>query len=239
MAAAALWPVPGARLGQRWRALSTPKRARHLGVDIPTPIGTPVRAPWAGSARISKSTLKGGCFLQLEHRSDVGALFWTEWLHLRGFAVLPGELVSAGAVIAESGNTGSKSTGPHVHLQVRVSAAWLRAHGAGLKADRDFVRTDTGYFLDPMILLEAVAPAPLAIEDEATADDEIEVAGIGMTAKRLHRLLLGSEPPRYKIKLWCEWQGTQAAVRVALGYTFLAAAFGLWPFRARRGRGTT
>ena len=39
------------------------------------------------------------------------------YMHLNEFKVEPGEKVKAGKIIALSGNTGSQTSGPHLHFQ--------------------------------------------------------------------------------------------------------------------------
>ena len=92
-------------------------REFHGGIDLPTPVGTPVLAPQAG--RVARIDRAGDG----QHDANGNAVFLAigaeRWcfLHLSTVVVQPGQVVQRGQVIAFTGNTG-KSTGPHLHLQV-------------------------------------------------------------------------------------------------------------------------
>ena len=87
----------------------------HEGVDWAAPVGTPVRAAFAG--KISYAGDKGtfGNFLQIEHPNGRA----TGYAHLNGFAggIRVGITVQAGDVIGYVGTTG-RSTGPHLHFEL-------------------------------------------------------------------------------------------------------------------------
>ena len=108
------WPVEGqvvSGLGMRpspW----TGQMEYHAGLDIPKPIGTPVRA--AGDAVVESIDGKRGTVV-LDHGQDIK----TQYAHLSKIFVNEGEQVHKGQPIAQVGNTG-KSTGPHLHYEVRV-----------------------------------------------------------------------------------------------------------------------
>ncbi|MDT9695617.1 M23 family metallopeptidase [Streptomyces sp. P17] len=115
--------------GQRW--------ARgHTGQDFAVPIGTPVRA--VGAGRVVRVSCGGpfGIQIVLEHAGG----YYTQYAHLAAVAVDQGERVDAGQWIGQSGTTGN-STGPHLHLEVRVTpetgsavdpSAWLAAREVNL-----------------------------------------------------------------------------------------------------------
>lgn len=88
----------------------------HTGVDIPTRIGTPVRATAEGKVTIAG--LRGGYGLLVE--IDHGYGYRTRYGHNSRLAVKVGQLVKKGQVIAYAGSTGT-STGPHVHYEVRIN----------------------------------------------------------------------------------------------------------------------
>jgi murein DD-endopeptidase MepM/ murein hydrolase activator NlpD len=99
---------------------STPFDPFHAGVDIGVWTGTPVRAMRAGTVVVAGWAFPGeplrskGLMVVLEH--DRG--YTTLYGHLNELNVKPGDWVTAGQVIAWSGNTGL-STGPHLHLELR------------------------------------------------------------------------------------------------------------------------
>lgn len=109
------WPLEGrvvSGLGMRpspW----TGEMEFHAGLDIPKPIGTPVHA--AGDAVVQSIDGKHGTIV-LDHGQEIK----TQYAHLSKIFVNEGEHVHRGQAIAQVGNTG-KSTGPHLHYEVRVA----------------------------------------------------------------------------------------------------------------------
>lgn len=83
----------------------------HLGEDIGVPIGTSVRAPAAGRVIKSEVTAKGGLTLTL----DLGNGYKAAFAHLSEAIAKKGDFVTQGQVVAKSGNSGSASTGAHLH----------------------------------------------------------------------------------------------------------------------------
>ncbi|HEU4344100.1 MAG TPA: M23 family metallopeptidase [Candidatus Binatia bacterium] len=112
------WPVQGRVVSGVGMRLSpwTGEAGFHSGLDIPNPIGTPVRAPGdAVVESIEQSEAKGRTIL-LNHGQQIK----TQYAHLSKVLVNKGDHVRKGQPIAEVGNTG-KSTGPHLHYEVRVN----------------------------------------------------------------------------------------------------------------------
>lgn len=102
----------------------------HGGIDVSTPVGTPLRAMRAGT--VTDAGWYGGCGMRIVVDYGNGVSSW--YCHLSGFAASPGQQVGAGQVVAWSGNTGN-STGPHLHLEIHLGGVrvnpypWLAARG--------------------------------------------------------------------------------------------------------------
>lgn len=89
-------------------------RPTHKGMDFKSPIGTEVVAPRAGKVvRTNWNHAANGNCIEIQFSDGVLAKF----LHLNENFVKDGQSVTAGTVIAKSGNTGH-STGPHLHYQL-------------------------------------------------------------------------------------------------------------------------
>lgn len=86
---------------------------RHGGVDIPTPVGTPVYAGASGVARVKRDPKGYGLYVDV--KLDDGTTL--RMAHLDSTNIKDGDRVEKGQVIAKSGNTG-RSTGPHLHYEV-------------------------------------------------------------------------------------------------------------------------
>jgi murein DD-endopeptidase MepM/ murein hydrolase activator NlpD len=89
----------------------------HNGVDLASSIGTPVKASAKGTVISAKSSGYNGGYGEMIIISHAGNI-QTVYGHLSAVNVSVGQVVSQGEVIGAVGNTG-KSTGPHLHFEVR------------------------------------------------------------------------------------------------------------------------
>lgn len=104
--------------GPQWRT------GYHTGVDYPTPSGTSVRAAASGTVVKSGWNVDGSAYgiaLVIKH----GDRLYTQYAHLSKALVKEGDTVKVGDRIAYSGGTGMKSTGPHLHFEVRTGPNYL------------------------------------------------------------------------------------------------------------------
>lgn len=110
-----LWPAGVRRITQYYGW-------RHTGLDIGGPVGTPLYASKAGTVKTSQCGWNGGygCYIIVDHGGGVHTLYG----HASQLYVSVGEQVSQGQTIAAMGSTG-RSTGPHVHFEVRINGARL------------------------------------------------------------------------------------------------------------------
>lgn len=92
----------------------TGKRATHSGIDISTPTGRPIVAPADGVVAKANWASGYGKVVYLSH----GYGYSSRYGHLSKIAVKAGDKVKRGDVIGYVGSTG-RSTGPHVHYEVR------------------------------------------------------------------------------------------------------------------------
>ncbi|NGT56631.1 peptidoglycan DD-metalloendopeptidase family protein [Clostridium perfringens] len=94
-----------------------PSGAPHSGTDFGVPIGTPVRASKSGTV-IKKAELdySYGYHLFIDHGDGLVTIY----AHNSKLLVSEGQHVTAGQIIAKSGNTGN-STGPHSHIELRYN----------------------------------------------------------------------------------------------------------------------
>lgn len=93
----------------------------HSGMDIPSYVGTPIKAPSDGYvARTYDSGGPGYSYIMIIHGDNVSTVFG----HISGFAVNEGQMVTRGTVVGYTGGApGSRgaglSSGPHLHFEVR------------------------------------------------------------------------------------------------------------------------
>jgi murein DD-endopeptidase MepM/ murein hydrolase activator NlpD len=113
-----IWPTRGwvtSDFGTRLDPYSA-ERKMHQGMDIATPHGQPVQTPSDGTVVFIGTEGGYGKVLVIDHGYGVK----TRYGHLSEIHVHLGERVSRGAKVASVGNTG-RSTGPHLHYEVRVN----------------------------------------------------------------------------------------------------------------------
>ncbi|MDP3794209.1 MAG: peptidoglycan DD-metalloendopeptidase family protein, partial [Candidatus Uhrbacteria bacterium] len=92
----------------------------HPGVDVPTGVGTPVRAAAGGYVAWNKRGKQYGNYVMLVHPGGIA----TVYAHLTRFGASPDSYVERGDIIGYSGGRpgdpgAGLSTGPHLHFEVR------------------------------------------------------------------------------------------------------------------------
>jgi len=92
--------------------------AMHEGIDFLADIGSPVVAAAGGIVQFAGFHPQYGYMIDIDHGNDLV----TRYAHLSKLFVKEGDVVQRARRIALSGNTG-RSTGPHVHFEVRFRGA--------------------------------------------------------------------------------------------------------------------
>lgn len=87
---------------------------KHYAVDIATVKNTPVKATADGTVILAEWTADTGYVVVLRHKDNLISVY----KHNASLSVAQGDLVKSGEVIAASGNTGSLTTGPHLHFEL-------------------------------------------------------------------------------------------------------------------------
>jgi len=96
----------------------TGQQAMHEGIDFMADTGTPVVAAAGGVVQFAGFHPQYGYMIDIDHGNDLV----TRYAHLSKVHVKEGDLIQRGRRIAESGTTG-RSTGPHLHFEVRFRGA--------------------------------------------------------------------------------------------------------------------
>jgi murein DD-endopeptidase MepM/ murein hydrolase activator NlpD len=86
----------------------------HMGIDVVARTGTPVYAAANGYVVFSDYTIDDGYSLIINHSND----YITVYKHCSSLLKRQRESVFQGELIALSGNTGEKTSGPHLHFEV-------------------------------------------------------------------------------------------------------------------------
>lgn len=116
-------PAPGSDISSSFGVrkdplLGTP--ALHAGMDFRATTGTSIRA--SGAGEVVNAGWNGGYGQMVE--IDHGNGLHTRYAHMSRVLVKTGDKVSAGDIVGKVGSTG-RSTGPHLHYEVRRDGAPL------------------------------------------------------------------------------------------------------------------
>lgn len=93
-------------------------RAMHEGVDFPASVGTPIMAAASGIVVSAEWHPEYGNVIEIDHGNEMT----TRYAHASKLMAKVGDVIKRGQVIAEVGSTG-RSTGPHLHFEVRFRGA--------------------------------------------------------------------------------------------------------------------
>ena len=122
-----LWPIDGeisSSFGERIDPiLGNGEGEFHPGIDIRSPLGTPIHATADGVVMTAGMVNGYGRMVVIDH----GHGLTTGYGHMNGFAVTAGQTVSRGQVIGYVGHSG-RTTGNHVHYEVRVHGTPINPH---------------------------------------------------------------------------------------------------------------
>jgi murein DD-endopeptidase MepM/ murein hydrolase activator NlpD len=105
-----MWPTKGvftSGFGWRWGRM-------HKGIDIANNVGTPIVAARDGIVKFSGWSSGYGYLVELAH-SDGSS---TRYAHNSRLLVRKGQIIPQGVKISLMGSTG-RSTGPHLHFEIR------------------------------------------------------------------------------------------------------------------------
>lgn len=98
--------------GERWGR-------NHNGIDIGADINTEIYAADDGEVVFSGVQDGYGNYISILHDNGIE----TSYAHCNSLAVIQGDYVTKGQVIAYVGSTGN-STGPHLHFEVKVNGEY-------------------------------------------------------------------------------------------------------------------
>lgn len=114
-------PANGARMTSSYGLRKHPLLGytrMHTGVDFGLPYGTPIKAAGAGVVSLAGRAGAYGITVRIKHQKG----YETVYAHMSRIAngIEPGSKVNQGQIIGYVGSSG-RSTGPHLHYEVRVN----------------------------------------------------------------------------------------------------------------------
>mgnify|MGYP005994202751 CR=1 FL=1 len=112
-------PVDSIRMTSQYGYREDPfagRRARHKGIDLAGPVGTPIYATADGIIGRAQWVNGYGNYVEINH----GGGIQTRYGHMSKLIAKPNERVKRGQLIGLMGSTG-RSTGSHLHYEVRVA----------------------------------------------------------------------------------------------------------------------
>lgn len=89
-------------------------RAEHYAVDVVVPRNSPVKAVAEGNVIFAGWTTETGYVIVINHPFNIISVY----KHNASLNVSQGEAVETGQVIAIAGNSGTMTTGPHLHFEL-------------------------------------------------------------------------------------------------------------------------
>lgn len=192
------------------------RRGIHQGTDIGLKIGDPIYATFDGRVRLTQHYRGGyGNLIVLRHDNGLETFYG----HLSQILVKPDQWVAAGQVIGYGGNTG-RSTGPHLHFEVRYK-------GQSFDAERliDFA---TGTLRRETFLLKRSYFSPYSkftqdFDEEIQSDEEDKKIAAEAAAVKYHIVKSGDTLGRIAInnhttvKKLCQLNGIKETAVLRIG----------------------
>ena len=146
-------PIDGARLSSGFGRRKHPVlgyNKMHKGLDFAAPRGTPIYA--AGNGTMKYAGRKGayGNFVLIRHN----ATYSTAYAHMKQINTAKGRRVKQGQVIGYVGTTG-RSTGPHLHYEIRRSGRQINPLKVKLPSGRKLMGQELTSFQSTREKIEA------------------------------------------------------------------------------------
>lgn len=108
-------PVNGS-ISSRFGTRSSSRSTVHTGLDISAPSGTGIKSIAAGTVTYAAYRGSYGNLIIIDHGNGIQSYY----AHCSAICVSVGQCVNASTIVGAVGSTGN-STGPHLHLEIRVN----------------------------------------------------------------------------------------------------------------------
>lgn len=104
------------KFGERLDPLNPTTIRFHAGLDLKASMNTPVLSIFNGTVSATGWGPLGGYYVRIDHSDGISSYY----CHLNEITCVTGQKVSQYESIAFSGNTGSRTTGPHLHFSLYI-----------------------------------------------------------------------------------------------------------------------
>ena len=111
--------------GMRDDPINKGQKQFHKGIDLQTKHESVLATEDNGKVvKVNQNTnTGGGKSVTVEYNRQNGSKYQASYMHLSSIDVKEGDMVNAGQKLGVSGNTGTRTTGEHLHFQVKSVAA--------------------------------------------------------------------------------------------------------------------
>lgn len=171
-------PVIGAKTTNAFGPHQAPT-GFHPGIDLKSPLGTPVQATAAGTVTFAGPDGDHGITVVLQH----GRGLETSYSHLAEAHVKVGDKIEYGTNLGTVGRTG-KATGPHVHYEVRQD-------GKAVDPSASIQATNPDLAVSGMIRSNAKGDLELSLKIRCAGGLKVEIFPEGET-KTVGEITIGS-----------------------------------------------
>lgn len=182
-----LVPVNGAYLSSTFGYRRDPimgRLALHRGTDYACPVGTPIKA--GGNGRIvvrGWSRVGYGNYIIIRHTNGYETLYGHMSRFRSGLSV--GSYVQQGDIIGYVGSTG-RSTGPHVHYEVRHNGVPINIRSLRLQASKSLAGQELNLYMKQIQAVQARFAGILPLLDQVGALGEDQQLALGLKSNSDH-----------------------------------------------------
>lgn len=161
--------IGGFTFGQIYpKSFGTLAGHKHLGVDYRAVTGTPLYAPFGGQITNTLIGVEGGKTIWFKPENDNVIM---RFMHLLNIGCNKGDWVQEGKFIGLTGNTGSATTGAHLHLDISKKSVDIYTFANFLDPEKyQWIYADLGTPIDTEPTQEIDQPVIIPAEPSTTPE---------------------------------------------------------------------
>jgi murein DD-endopeptidase MepM/ murein hydrolase activator NlpD len=148
-------PVKSKKLSDNFAA-HIKRGAATPGIDYPVPVGTTIYAAERGIVVAASNNPNSGAGRNITIRHRDGSR--TIYFHLSVVKVRPLQRVKQGQVIGLSGNSGTQTTGPHLHFAIQIKGKFVDPEKVFRKERKERQAEKAALVVESMTLTHEIIP---------------------------------------------------------------------------------